>query len=229
MCRNLARIAAAVATSYVKTTVDGQPRRTERGLVDMLFKVAAHPRVSIASIGIETIPLLLSPENSIVREALPVLQRRAIIPHDVTGDQVELQTESFSDISFEDFLDFREHVLTDALVGCWKTDGPGFFDSCTSAIEEFCTKGSSVSVSLFLEAAIFCIEAVGDTVMSSHQPFAQSEQLKRCTQALASRPMSLLTSPLTLSRMAKMLEKVCTCGDVIAGLALKSSPLFRFS
>lgn len=198
-----------MTTSYVKTTVGGQPQRTERGLIDMLFKVATHPRVCIASIGIETIPLVLHPSNSIVREALPVLQRRAIIPHEVTGNRVELQTESFSDISFEDFRDFREHVLTDALVSCWKTDGQGFFDSCSSAVEEFCAEGSTVSVSLFLEAAIFCIEAVGDTVTSSHQPFAQTEQLKRCTQALASRPNSLLASPLTLSRMANMLQKVC--------------------
>ena len=197
-----------MTTSFVKTTSDGQPRQTERGLVDMLFKVATHPRVCVASIGIETIPLLLDPNNSIVREALPLLQRRAIIPHEVIGNRVELKTESFSDISFEDFRDFREHVLTDALVACWKTDGQGFFDSCTSAVEEFCAAGSSVGVSLFLEAAIFCIEAIGDTVMTSHTLFAQTDQLKRCTQALASRPKSLLASPFTLSRMAIMLQKV---------------------
>jgi len=207
VCRNLARIASAVATSYVKTTVGGPPRQTERGLVDILFKAASHPLVNIASIAIHTIPLLLGPNNSIVREALPVLQRRAIIPHEVTGEKVELQTDSFSGVSFEEFIDFREHVLGDALVACWRTDGHGFFDSCTSAVEEFCSGGSSVDVSLFLEAAIFCIEAVGETVMSSHQPFAQAEQLKRCTQALASRPNSLLASPLTLSRMASMLQK----------------------
>ena len=208
VCRNLARIASAVATSYVKTTAGGPPRQTERGLVDILFKVAAHPRVNIASIGIHTIPLLLGPTNSIVRDALPILQRRAIIPHEIVADEVELQTESFSDVSFEDFLDFREHVLADALIACWRSDGKTFLDSCTSAVEEFCSEGSSISVSLFLEAAIFCIEAVGTPVMSSHQQFAQADQLKRCTQALFSKPTSLLSSPLTLSRMAKMIQKV---------------------
>lgn len=170
--------------------------------------MAAHPQVNIASIGIQTIPLLFGPENSIVREALPVLQRRAIVPHDITDDVMAVETESYADVSFEDFLDFREHVLRDALVECWKTDGQGFFDSCTSAVEEFCAKDSSLDVSFFLEAAIFCIEAVGSKVMSSHHPFAQTEQLKRCTQALASRPNSLLTNPLTLSRMSGMMQKV---------------------
>lgn len=197
-----------MATSYVKTTVGGPPRQTERGLVDILFKVASHPHVNIASIAIQTMPLLLGPNNSIVREALPVLQRRAIIPHEVTGQKLELQTDSFSDVFLEEFLDFREHVLADALIACWRTDGQGFFDSCTSAVEEFCSEDSCVNVSLFLEAVIFCIEAVGVTVMSSHQSFPQTEQLKRCTQALASRPNSLLVCPLTLSRMANMIQKV---------------------
>lgn len=192
----------------MKTVVGGPSRHTERGLVEILLKVASHPHVNIASIAIQTIPLLFSPENSIVREALPVLQRRAIIPHEIVDDKMELKTESYADVSFEDFLDFREHVLSDTLVECWKTDGQGFFDSCTSAIEEFCTKDSSLSVSLFLEAAIFCIEGVGSTVMSSHHPCEQTEHLKRCTQALVSRPGSLLANPFTLSRMAGMIQKV---------------------
>ena len=208
MCRNLARIASAVATSYAKTTVGGPPQHTERGLVDILLKASAYPRVHIASIAVHTLPLLLSPTNTVARDTLPILQRRAIIPHEVSDGIVELQTDSFSDVSLEDFLDFREHVLADALVACCQADGQGFFESCTSAVEEFCSEGSSAEVSLFLEAAIFCIEAVGDTLMSSHQPFAHTEQLKRCTQALACRRNSLLSSPHTLSRLANMLEKV---------------------
>jgi hypothetical protein len=193
----------------VKTTVGGPPQHTERGLVDLLLKAAAHPHVHIASIAVHTMPLLLSPSNSIVKQILPILQRRAIIPHEVKNGKIELQTDSFSDVSLDDFLDFREHVLSDALIACYKVDGQDFFDSCTSAVEEFCTEGASIEVSLFLEAAIFCIEAIGNTVMSSHHPFAQTGQLKRCTQALASRRESLTANPLTLSRMANMLEKVC--------------------
>jgi hypothetical protein len=44
--------------------------------------------------------------------------------------------------------------------------------------------------------------------MSSHHPFAQSAQLKRCTEALATRPASLLTSSFTLTRMACMIRTV---------------------
>lgn len=197
-----------MATSTVKASAGEPPRPIGRGLVEMLLKVASHPQVNIASIAVQAIPLLLDPSNSIVREVLPILQRRAIIPHDVNGDRVDLQTESYGGVSLEDFLNFREHVLTDALVDCWKADGEGFFDSCTSAVEEFCAVGSSIGVSLFLEAAIFCIEAVGSTVMSSHHPFTQSAQLKRCTEALAKRPASLLASSFTLARMACMIRTV---------------------
>lgn len=175
----------------------------------MLLKAAAHPHVHIASIAVHALPLLINPTNAITKDALPILQRRAIIPHEVTEGKIELQTDSFSDVSLDDFLDFREHVLSDALIACYKADGQDFFDSCTSAVEEFCSKGASVEVSLFLEAAIFCIEAVGNTVMSSHHPFGQTDQMKRCTQALACRQDSLVSNPLTLSRMADMLEKVC--------------------
>lgn len=82
-------------------------------------------------------------------------------------------------------------------------------ESCTVAIEEFCTARPSLEVSLQLEAALFCIQAIVPDILQSSGTC--SEYLKRCSSALGGKPPVVLSNPLTLARVCQLLQKVCNC------------------
>ena len=122
--------------------------------------------------------------------------------------RVSLDGRELSGISFQEFQSFRFNVLADVLVSCWKTYGNHFMDSCTAAVEEFCSVSSSNGVSFQLEAALFCIETIADDALDSQHSFSHHEQMKRLLTALSPKPASLMVNHLTRECMCRFLRKV---------------------
>jgi hypothetical protein len=145
---------------------------------------------------------------SLAHEVLPALQRRAIIPHHTIDNGFDLDAPDICGVNLYDFQVFRDQVLGEALVVCWKQGGDHYMDSCTSAVEEFCLTSSSEHVSLQLEAALFCVEVIADEIYASLNVFPHDSQLKRLLDALSSKPKSLMANHVTRETMCRFLKKV---------------------
>jgi hypothetical protein len=208
VCRNLARIGASVCLTWVDVSACEQPRSLEPGAINLLMKAASHHSINICGIVLPVLSRIASTDASVAQGLLPILQRRAITPHHVNSGYVSLAASDLCGVNFHEFQNFREYVLTEALVACWGANGDNYMDSCTSAVEEFCSECSSVDVSLHLEAALFCIEAVSDDAFNGHVEYPHSRELMRCMTALSGRESSMMRNPLTLARMCTLLRKV---------------------
>jgi len=209
VCRNLTTIASSLCGTWLDILVqDGQTRQPESGAIALLLKAAGHPSVNLCAISLHVLVRMVSIMPSLAHELLPTLQRRAITPHCLKNGRISLDAVDISGVNFHEFQNFRSNVLKDALVVCWKTYGNHYMDSCTSAVEEFCSVSSSNGVSLQLEAALFCIEKVADDTLDSQHPFPHNGQMKRLLAALSLKPPSLMVNPLTRERMCRFLRKV---------------------
>lgn len=196
----------------MKFSVDhGHPLKNEPGLVDLMLKGAAHPSVNISGIALAVIADVVRLENALGPQLLPLLQRRAIIPHHIVSGSPYLAASDICGVNFHEFQIFRDTVLMNALRACYEGNGANYMDSCTSAVEEFCSENASNQVSLHLEAALFCLAAVSDLALGYGEDwiFSHHSQLERCTSALATKPGSMMTNPLTLAQMCIFLRKVC--------------------
>jgi hypothetical protein len=145
---------------------------------------------------------------SLPRELLPTLQRRAITPHHVQDGLIRLDASDTCGVTYHEFKNFRSAVLSDALIACWRGCSDHFMDSCTSAVEEFCTPLSACNVSLQLEAALFCLEQIARAVLNGQSEFLYQDQLKRIFLALPAKPPSLMANPLTREGMCRFVRKV---------------------
>jgi hypothetical protein len=122
---------------------------------------------------------------------------------------MEMDAVEFCGITFYDFNIFRTTILSEALVACWKEHSEQYMDSCTSAIEEFCSASSAINVSLQLEAALFCIEQI--STLDQGEPRVDSSienVMSRLINALLIKPPSLLFNPLTRERMCRFIRIV---------------------
>jgi hypothetical protein len=244
VCHSLARIVAAVCVGYSKITMamDQQQYHNRNnnsnsaipstfrhcipgpGCLDLLVKCASHPSVVICGLVLPIITPVLATEVGLGTHWLPILQRRAIIPHhpDVTsssGHHVpSLVASDVCYASFEEFVEqFRETVLVDALLACYALNPEYYLASCTAAIEEFCSgDGATEQTSFHLEAALYCLESVAEEALcsemhtsstASDSPGNLSGYLERCTAALAKKPMSLM-NPLTMKQACHFIRKV---------------------
>jgi hypothetical protein len=138
----------------------------------MLSKCASHPSVVICAFVLPIITPVLATEVGLATQWLPILQRRAIIPHHFSQEEgtdapLSLAAYDVCSVGFEDFVrSFRETVLTDALLACFASHPEYYFASCTAAIEEFCTsEATTAQTSLNLEAALYCMTVVADEVL----------------------------------------------------------------
>lgn len=174
------------------------------------MKGAAHPSVNISGLALTVLAQVVRLELSLGLQLLPLLQRRAITPHHIIAGAPYLAASDICGVNFHEFQIFRDTVLADALAACYEGNSVNYMDSCTSAVEEFCSESASSQVSLHLEAALFCLAAVADIVVSNAQGgiSSHSPQLERCTSALAAKPSSMMTNPLTLAQMCRFLRKV---------------------
>jgi hypothetical protein len=209
VCCNLARIAASVCRTRLDLLfLDGE-YHPETGAVAILMKAAAHPSIHICGIGLEVLSRMLDLIPQLPQELLPILQRRAITPHRIRNNKLSLDAIDICGVDFDEFHNFRESVLADTLVACWKSYGDQFMDSCTSAVEEFCGNATlPEDVSLQLEAALFCIEKVGYEALSSIVDYPHDEQMTRVVTALSNKPTSFISNALTRYRMCRCIQTV---------------------
>ena len=179
--------------------INGQIPGGGSGLLDLLMKAGAHPHVYISS-------------PSFPCRMLPLLQHRAIIPYVLHGSLPSLGGAA-SGVDFTEFENFRQSVLSDALLACYEQNPKYYMDSCTSAVEEFCSSNATVEVSFQLEAALFCLTTVAITVTRPSTRSGQgsgnhNEQLSRCTKALSTKPAFLPANPLALGQLNRFLAMV---------------------
>jgi hypothetical protein len=206
VCRNLARIAASVCQIWLDIPAQEHLHPLEPGAISFLLKTASHPSTNICGLTLPVLSQVSSTDPHVAQQLLPVLQRRAIVPHRVESGRMSLA--DLSDGDFHTFQQFRDHELTGALLACWRANSDNYMDSCTSAVEEFCSDHASVNVSLHLEAALYCIESVAADEGDSQVHFRHSKQLARCLMALSRKSTSMMANPLTLARMCTFLRKV---------------------
>jgi hypothetical protein len=204
----LARIAAAVCSTHIDVLNEEESVQLDKGVLTLLLKAAAYPSVNVCAIVLPVLTKCVFIMPLLGPELLPVLQRRAIIPHSLTNNLISFSVPSFCDINYSEFLRFRDDVLTKALIACCKANRSYYVESCASAVEEFCSITSSVEVSLQLEAALFCIEIVGPEATHVGEGFPHGDRLSQIISALVLKPQSLMLNPLTLARAYRMMITV---------------------
>ena len=217
-------MAASICAACTKLSNQGrQQLKTGPGLLDLLIKSASHPSVQICAISLEVLTQLLLPSNNeqnnsnnsgLAHQLLPILQRRAITPHQFGGSEgnfpsLVVATDHLCGVNIHDFQLFRETALSESLVACWNAvSHEHYFASCTAAIEEFCSVTATVQVSFHLEAALFCMEAVAEEALAGGGTGADfSSFLERCSTALGLKPESLSSNPFTLAQACRFVRK----------------------
>lgn len=211
VCRNLVRMASAICLTCLSPSSEGDGifAKPDTGMIELLQRGAAHPLVNVSAIALEALSPATRKGYSGADGLLPVLQRRAIIPHYIQqGGDLSLSAYDLCGVTFHEFDNFRSVVLTEALRVCWEIDGLRYMDSCTAAVEEFCSAPPSPELSLQLEAALFCMDVVLLNVLDTPKPIRHSKQLHQCFVSLQRRPMALFSNPLTLSRMCHFIQRV---------------------
>lgn len=208
VCRNITRIGCSICLACAKLSYEGRQLPTGPGLLDLLIKSASHPSVNICAIAIDVLRELVSAENGLYNQLLPVLQRRAITPHLVVREVLSLEATDVCGVNYHEFENFRATVLKDALATCMQGNEAQYMASCTAAIEEFCSGSSSKTESFHLEAALYCMNAVADEVLAAVIVSPHLAALRRCVTALAMKPESLMANALSLSQANIFLRKV---------------------
>eukprot|EP00934_Nitzschia_sp_Nitz4_P000247 Nitzschia sp. Nitz4//scaffold384_size14786//6076//10073//NITZ4_008916-RA/size14786-snap-gene-0.0-mRNA-1//1//CDS//3329549943//247//frame0 len=211
VCRNLTRISALICDACVSVRLAGQCLPPSPGVLDLLFKATCHPSHDVCAIALDAFTNVLPTEPTVVSRLLPILQGRAIVPHQFVNGTIPsiLPTESTSFEGFLEFDSFRYTALAEVLRACWRVQPEAYYVSCTAAVEEFCGSGASVTLSFHLEAALFCIGVVAQEVGTLPVETEKDVQkhVSKCLAALAVKPKSLLCNPLTLVSVCRFVGK----------------------
>lgn len=209
VCRNLARIAASICKVCASDPQNGMAVNPDHGIIELLLKAAGYPIVHVSAIALDGLLGASRRGYASAVALLPILQRRAIIPHVVTkSGTLTLTAYELCGVTYQEFITFRDGVLTEFLHLCWQMDPDNFMDSCAAAVEEFCSaKTLSPELSLQLEAALFCVEAI-TRLSRSEVANPRSLQLKRIVSSIGSKPAVIFSNPLTLSRTCSLLQPV---------------------
>ena len=197
VCRCLARTAAVVLT-YAKDLIEtGALEGSPDGLVDLLMKAAVHPSVYICGTAIEALSQLTPSSSELSTKLLPLLQGKAIIPFHLMSDNEGLG----------EYINFRERVLADGLIGCYIGCNTFFLDSCTSAVQEFCEASPSAHLPYQLEAALFCMVAVAEKATKTAKQSAFCTQLETMLSALAKSPSATSSHPLVMMKACRFVNE----------------------
>jgi hypothetical protein len=226
---------ARIAVSVCKACIDSAKRSIDSaetshlppfatGMVDLLLKAAAHPMVNVCGIALEALSGLADLDRNFPLRFLPILQHRAIIPHITNGGLPSVEASEVCGVDIHEFDRFRSTILSNALVSCYKRSPDYYMNSCTAAIEEFCTAPPTVKTSFQLEAALYCLGAVasgsisvGQILMGPstavvdtnlHMNNTTKNQLSRCTAQLEKKPVCVTANPLTLAQTCRFAGKV---------------------
>jgi hypothetical protein len=183
VCRSITSIARSVAIASDTDIKSGHFHGSERGLIELLMRSVRHPSVHVCGIALEAFVLLISPKSDLAIKLLPILQGKAIVPSFLVG----LTSQNDCDVDFDEFERFREHLLSEILITCYISNRGYFIESCTSAIEEFCSvsRNPDPQTAYQLEAALFCLSAVSieaskRALLVSASPSAQEAAAKAC-------------------------------------------------
>ncbi|KAG7363706.1 hypothetical protein IV203_027067 [Nitzschia inconspicua] len=214
-----------VTSSTVMSTVQKYiPTSAAGGCLEFLSKCCSHPSVTICAIVLPIVTPILATEVGLATQWLPLLQRRAIIPHVMINNESRvslLLAHDTSQVGYDEFVQqFRNTILKNALVACYTIHPDYYLASCTAAIEEFCTSNNDATTTtttkitpqtaLHLEAALYCMAVVAETALSTSTkegiPTKVVDTLHRCTTALARKPTSL-SNPLTLKQACHFVRK----------------------
>ncbi len=215
VCRCLARMAARILLEAQDDIKKGSIETSLVGVFDLMYKAISHPSLDVSVIALEALSSFMPSDKSLSTRLLPLLQGKAIIPFHLFSEE---------DIDgFDEFRNFRELILNDALVACYSGCELFFLESCCSAIEEFCIANQSAHLPYQFEAALFCMIAISDEVAKQFRKYHHSESssisvdtdaqkihsyLERIVSALASNAFSTTSHPLVMARMCRFLNKV---------------------
>lgn len=199
MCRCLTRVASKVLIESQELIKNGTILAS--GLLDLLFKAASHPSVYVCGIAVEALSKISSSNNELSTRLLPYLQAKAIIPFHLIEDVEGL----------DDYTNFRDRALTDALIACYMGCSAFYLESCGAAIEEFCQADPTPHLPYQLEAALFCMIAV--SAYASKEPNKQMlhTQLERMITSLAKNSFSTTSHLMVMTKMSLFIGKVSSC------------------
>lgn len=198
VCRCLARTAATIVTAAYSLIQGGTLQASPDGLFELLFKAVSHPSIPICSIAVEALAVFMPSNSELSTRLLPCLQGKAIIPviivEDVNG-------------RLDDYINFRDCVLTDALTACYTGCISFYLESCRSAIEEFCRASTSPHLPYQLEAALFCMIAISVKASKSPNKEVLCGQLEKIMSALKTNS-SATSHPIVKPQMFRFVSKV---------------------
>jgi hypothetical protein len=220
--------AASILQHYIPSSAAG-------GCLDFLGKCCGpqQPSVTICAMVLPIVTPLLRTEVGLAVQWLPLLQRRAIIPHQIRvidEEEGQLKQTSFSlssayetsGMDYHEFVhQFRTTVLKDALLGCYHSHSDYYLASCTAAVEEFCDDRSSTTAvadptsssertALHLEAALYCMSEVADQRLLDMLSSASTSLLARDSNDNDAQVVSSTSSDLiTCHKVGECLQR-CT-------------------
>ena len=167
------------------------------GLVELLFKAIAHPSIDVCGIALEAFSDIAPSNTELSTRLLPYLQGKAILPVQLRNDTERI----------EEFIDFRDRFLKEALVACYTGCSTYYLTSCASAIEEFCQAAALPHVPHQLEAALFCVVAVSSKAQKSADKQTLNEQLMKITSALKTNAFATTSDRFVMVRMCSFINQ----------------------
>ncbi len=150
-------------------------------MIDLLMKATSHPSLNVYSLALDAFTHIINGNSDISTRLLPMLQGKAIVPPSIIG----ITCDDGADIDLSEFERFREHQLSDILMKCYISCRSYFIESCSLAIEEFCTGATNVHTPFQMEAALFClcsvsVDASKRALLVNANPAAQMAAAKAC-------------------------------------------------
>lgn len=207
VCRCLARTAATVLLEAQDLIKNGTLQASPDGVLDLLFKAVSHPSIYVCGIAAEALASMAPSNSELSTRLLPSLQGKAIIPFHLVEDV---------DGSLDDYTNFRDRVISDALIACYTGCSTFFLESCGSAIEEFCRATASPHLPYQLEAALFCMIAVSGKASKAPDKEVLHSQLEKMISALANDSFSTTAHPLVMAKMCRFIGEVSPWTEYLA-------------
>jgi hypothetical protein len=157
-----------------------------------------HPSVDICGIALEAFSAVAPSNNEISTRLLPYLQGKAIIPVHLRNDAQ----------GYQDFVDFRDQFLIEALVACYTECSAFYWQSCSAAVEEFCQATVTPHLPHQLEAALFCLVAVSDKAKNAADKNSLNHHLEKVVTALQGNSFTTTSNPLVMAQMCSFIKGV---------------------
>ena len=177
--------------------ISGALQVSLEGLFDLLFKAVAHPSIDVCGISLEAFSGMVPRNTDLSTRLLPYLQGKAIIPFQLRNDAE----------GYQEFVDFRDRFLKDALVACHEGCGVFYLTSCGSAIEEFCQATLSPHLPHQLEAALFCLVAVSSEAKKATDKESLDQILSKIILALKRNAFTTTSKEFVMARMCSFISQ----------------------